>query len=178
MTNYLKYYDLERYLFEEVGPSFRSSGTLDPVDFYTILIWKANRAKTRHRDRLSKHAAGFEGAVQEIASELHGCPDRKGKLSFLIGDKWKFRLPTASAILTVLYPDDFTVYDVRVCNALGDHSGLDQKSDFDEMWAGYERFIGQVRDTTPAGLSLRNKDRYLWGKSFYADVQKDLGLTP
>ena len=33
--------------------------------------------------------------------------------------KWAFRLPTASAILTVLYPDVFTVYDRRVCKVLG-----------------------------------------------------------
>ena len=26
--------------------------------------------------------------------------------------RWKFRLPTASAILSVLYPDMFTIYDV------------------------------------------------------------------
>ena len=31
---------------------------------------------------------------------------------------WKLRLPTASAVLTVLYPEDFTVYDQRVCKML------------------------------------------------------------
>lgn len=47
--DYLKYYDVEKYLLEEVGKRFRETGELEPADFYTILIWKAERAKNRHK---------------------------------------------------------------------------------------------------------------------------------
>jgi hypothetical protein len=71
MTDYLKYYDLEHYLLEEVGPRFRSSGAIEPIDLFMILIWKANRAKTKIRDKLKKQANGnFSDAVGQIAAAL------------------------------------------------------------------------------------------------------------
>ena len=56
--DYGKFYYLERYLLEEVGPRFRSSGILEPIDLFMIFIWKANRAKTRVRDNLKNRAKG------------------------------------------------------------------------------------------------------------------------
>lgn len=32
--------------------------------------------------------------------------------------KWEFFLPTAAAILTILYPDEFAIFDWRVCDEL------------------------------------------------------------
>ena len=34
VTDFIKFYDLERYLFNEVGPRFRSSGVIEPVDLF------------------------------------------------------------------------------------------------------------------------------------------------
>ena len=48
-------------------------------------------------------------------------------MRILIED-WAFRLPMASAILTVLYPDSFTVYDIRVCSELQNHHGVRNKN--------------------------------------------------
>jgi hypothetical protein len=80
----------------------------------------------------------------------------------------------ASAILATLYPDDFTVYDYRVCDLLGGFHNLAAQSKFDNVWRGYELFRDQVRQSTPADLSLRDKDRYLWGKSASAQLVRDL----
>jgi hypothetical protein len=81
--------------------------------------------------------------------------------------KWGFRLPTASAILTVLYPEEFTVYDARVCEVLGGFGGLGDRKWSPEMWREYRRFVDAVRTNAeaPAALSLRDRDRWLWGKS-------------
>lgn len=38
--NYLKYFDDEAYLLDEVAPRFRETGHIDPADFYMMLIWK------------------------------------------------------------------------------------------------------------------------------------------
>ena|SRR2546425_10517940 len=116
--NYLDYYDDETYLLR-VGERFRQTGKIEPADFYMILVWKANRAKNYHRDRLKDIAGGsFETAVSTIASELFSATEEKLRLEILLG-KWKFALPTASAILTILYPKDFTIYDYRVCKEVG-----------------------------------------------------------
>ena len=49
-TDYRKFYNLEEYLLGEVGPRFRTSGIIRPIDMFMIFIWKANRAKTKYKD--------------------------------------------------------------------------------------------------------------------------------
>jgi hypothetical protein len=169
--NYVKFYHLERYLFDEVGPRFRSSGTIDPVDLFMIFVWKSNRAKTRVRDNLKNRANGsFTDAASKIASALSRAKDQKERLGVLMRD-WGLRLPMASAILTVLYPDDFTVYDVRVCSML--QIACKDMPFSDRCWEEYDSYKSALCKNTPPELSLRDKDRYLWGKSFWEDAMRD-----
>lgn len=158
--DYAKFYHLERYLLEEVGPQFRSSGTIDPVDLFMIFVWKANRAKTRVRDRLKGHANGsFSNAALEISRALYAAKDHKERLGILMRD-WGLRLPMASAILTILYPKDFTVYDVRVCDML-QITCRDLRFS-DKCWKEYETYKEALCKNTPQDLCLRDKDRFLW----------------
>jgi hypothetical protein len=172
-TDYLKFYDNERYLLDEVGPRFRETGELEPADFYTLLIWKAERDKNQHKKRLAKIAGSFGNAVQQIASELHHSIDHKHRLELLI-DKWEFALPTASAILTILYSDAFTVFDWRVCEEVGcDYKPWPSRWFSDAMWSHYESFKQAVINVTPAHLSLRDKDRFLIGRSTRKSIEND-----
>ena len=167
---YRKFYHLEEYLLGEVGPRFRTSGIIRPIDMFMIFIWKANRAKTKIRDNLKKRANGnFGDAVTKIAAALSATKDRKERLAILMRD-WGLRLPVASAILTVLYPTDFTVYDTRVCKMLG----LDYRpwlAFSENSWIEYEHYRKTVCSNTPPGLTLRNRDKYLWGKSLWTDAK-------
>jgi hypothetical protein len=86
---------------------------------------------------------------------------------------WGFRLPTATAILTVLFPRQFTVYDMRVCESLGAFRKLENRRFSEELWKNYLSFKREIRNAAPSVLSLRDKDRYLWGKSFHKQVVKD-----
>jgi hypothetical protein len=170
VCDYHKFYDLERYLLREVGPRFRASGVIEPVDLFMIFIWKANRAKTKTRDALKKRANGnFSAAVTQIAAALFATKDRKERLAILMRD-WGLRLPMASAILTVLYPKDFTVYDRRVCDMLKLRY-RDWPPFSEKRWNEYERYQDAVCRSTPPGLSLRDRDRFLWGKSLRKDAK-------
>jgi hypothetical protein len=42
----------------------------------------------------------------------------------------------------------------------------------DSGWLDYEQYKAAVIENTPPHLCLRDKDRYLWGKSFYDDASK------
>jgi hypothetical protein len=68
--------------------------------------------------RLERLGGSFSSAVSKIASALAETLEPKDncKRSCVIGS---FRLPMVTAILTVLYPLDFTVYDICVCDGLG-----------------------------------------------------------
>jgi len=136
--DYTKFYHLERYLLEEVGPRLRSSGDIDPIDLFMIFVWKSNRAKTRVRDNLKRRANGsFSEATSKIARALSYAKNQKERLGILMRD-WGLRLPMASAILTILYPEDFTVYDVRVCQML--QIDCKDASFSDSCWQEYERY--------------------------------------
>lgn len=170
--DYARFHNLESYLFESVGPQFRESQRISPTDFYILLSWKANRSKNKGRDRLVRLGGDFQSAVKSIASSLASAHDQKARLRCLMVD-WGFRLPIASAILAVLYPDEFTVYDVRVSGELNDFKRLGGRSYSDRLWSDYEKFRDAVSLAVPQKNSLREKDHYLWGRSFYRGIKKD-----
>ena len=174
MPNYVDYYHLERYLFETVSPRFCSVKSLNAFDFFCIVIWKANRAKSKIAARLLSHGhKTIDGAVQSLLSEVSSTESPSAKLSVLVNG-WGFRLPMASAILTVLYPDVFTVYDVRVCDVISDFHALNGIVNPERLWDGYARYCKAVEAAAPLGLSLRDKDRWLWGKSFATQLQDSI----
>lgn len=174
--SFRKYYSLERYLFDEIGPQFRSSGRLDPVDLYFVFAWKSNRAKNKTKNRLAQKAGTFQRAAAMISSALCKATSDEQRLLILM-DIWGLRLPTATALLSVLYPDRFTVYDVRVCSELGRFSEIVNWRFTPKLWNQYRQFVAAVRSAVPARMSLRDKDRYLWGKSWYEAAIAQVRLT-
>ena len=174
---YLKFYDDEAYLLDVVGPRFLQTGELTAPDFYMLLVWKANRAKNFHRARLKSLVPSgvFQDAVAAIAEELYAAEHPEDRLRLLM-TRWGFYLPTASAILTLLWPEEFTVYDYRVCELLGWGQHLAQRDYSDALWTDYQKFLRLVEANTPEGLSLRDKDRWLTGKSYREDVERECGL--
>lgn len=177
MDDFRQYYYLESYLFETVGPRFREQDFLSAFDLFCIAIWKANRAKSNFAKRIMSQDSGkgldLDERVKQLTKSLSEQPTAKDKMRYLI-KSCGFRLPTASAILTVLYPEVFTVYDFRVCAALEEPYNLQNRTKFDSLWKGYSEYKAKVERSAPEGLSLRDKDRYLWGKSFYTDLKKDI----
>lgn len=93
---------------------------------------------------------------------------------------WTLTLSMATAVLTVLYPEEFTAYDSRVCESLKAFQNLRNLKYSEKLWKGYQDFKREVRDATPDHLRLRDKDRYLWGKSWYEQLRKDIehGFPP
>jgi hypothetical protein len=172
--DYRKFYDLENYLFEEVSKHFSELGCLKAFDFFCIVIWKANRSKSKIAKRLlSKGHPDLNTAVIALTKSLANAEGNKARMKILIED-WGFLLPMASAILTVLYPTSFTIYDFRVCEVLGGFHNLVNKTNFDSLWNGYESFIAAVNKVGPSEYSLRDKDRWSWGKSFSQQLEKDI----
>ena len=176
-------YSLESYLFSHVTQTFHANGWLSAFDFFCIVIWKANRAKSKIARRLlaTTGAKTLEDAVSLVTSTLAATPDPRERFDLLV-DRWGLRLPMATAVLAVLYPNEFSVYDYRVCAVLAHEcgvTGLDKLGNVvnsDHRWEGYQAFLGAVRDAAP-GRSLRSADRALWGTSFASDLDRDIAST-
>lgn len=159
-----KYYNLEEYIFDEVRQNFFKRGYLTASEFFCIIIWKANRAKTKIKDKLSK-LGPVSRVVKKITEEIFKAENSYSKLNLLF-KKWRFGMPMASAILSVLYPDKFTVYDYRVREQLGLKNIYSVKKYFEYFLPRIQKIAKESKTT------LREVDKELWGKSFFQDLEK------
>jgi len=169
--DFIKYYFLEDYLFKKVKNNFQKHGYLTPEEFFCIVIWKSNRAKTAIKRKLLKFG-DLRKTVKKLTIEISNTRGREQKLKLLL-TSWKFSLPMATAILTVLYPNEFTIYDVRVRGQVGilkDFAG--HKNQVERY---FDEFLPKVKKAS-AQKGLRDKDRELWGKSFYESLEEFLKI--
>jgi len=174
--DYKMFHDLESYVFGEVHDRFHQRGHLEAFDFFSIVIWKANRAKSKVARNLLSAGNGHDNLDEAVKALTFGISQQAGpkeRMQYL-WEKWNFRLAMASAILTVLYPNEYTIYDVRVCQTLDAFHNLKNLLNFEKVWTGYQAYKHKVQVTAPSELSLRDKDRYLWGQSFYQQLNKDI----
>lgn len=170
----LDLYNLERYLLGTVSQRFHAQGYLNAFDFFCIIIWKANRAKSQvARGLLRRSGLSLESTVHHLTAALASAPTDRDRFEILV-ETWGLRLPMVSAILTMLYPNQFTVYDVRACEMLDGFHSIASRQRLDSLWTGYQEFQEAVRRRTPEGLSLRDKDRWLWSHSFADQLRGDL----
>lgn len=164
-------YDLEGYLLEVVSTRFAAKQTLDPFDFFAIVIWKSNRSKTKIRQGLAAAGLSVEALMRQVGQA--GSPEAKmGVLLAVHG----IGLSIASAILSVCYPEEFTVLDYRAWKTLQQLgvAGLPAKPPHNVPT--YLQYCGVCRDLAGrVGLSLRDLDRALWARSWERDLLRLIG---
>ena len=168
----LKLYDIENYILTDVKSFFLKNGHINIFDFFCIIIWKANRAKSKIANRLLKNYNSLDESIKDLTSKIYLAKTEKDKLQVLIVE-FGFRLPTASAILSLLYPEHFTIYDIRVCDTFKEYKGIDNLT-FENLWTKYCEYIKSVKEYGNLEISLRDKDRLLWGKSFQEQLENNI----
>jgi hypothetical protein len=91
--DYRIFYDLENYLFDEVSRRFSENGYLETFDFFCVIIWKANRSKSKIAKRLlSKSHRDLDSAVIALTKSLATAANDKTRMKILIKD-WGFFYP-------------------------------------------------------------------------------------
>lgn len=172
--DYLEFYDLEEYLLSKVRRCFHVNESLSAFDFFLIVRWKSNRARPMIAEGLrEERCTNLDDAVRDLTHEIHRARDHGTRCGILIRCRG-IGLPMATAILTVLYPEDFTVYDRRACNALGGFWNIGNRTTPARIWEGYKGFREAVRERTPGKLSLRDKDRWLWTKDWVEKLKREI----
>jgi hypothetical protein len=90
-------------------------------------------------------------------------------------------LPMSSAILSVCYPDNFSIYDYRVCEelwkfkrTLGNFEKLSYRTNPDRLWSGCSEFLAAVEQASPGISPLRDCDRFLWARSAANQLEEDI----
>lgn len=173
---YLTQYDLEKYIFNNiVRKRFKKKGFLCAYDFFCIVIWKVNRSKISIIKKLLKHSRidNLEEAVYFLTSGINEIPESKEKLRHLIND-WNLKLSSATAILSALFPEEFTFYDKEICGKLNNFHDIGKLTSFDDVWIEYYAYKQKVQQASQERVSLRDKDPYLWVESFSTQLIKDI----
>jgi len=175
LRKYLKYYSLGDYLFKDIHKNFQTRGHLTHEEFFAIVIWKSNRAKTKIKNGIEKSGK----TIRAITSEVFHAETPEQKLKILTS-VFSIGVPIASAILTVCYPDDFTIIDYRALASLKKDFGEEVEGDPASQkypYAAYFNYLNKCKNLAHKyNLSLREFDQVLWGKDFYegANGLKDL----
>src|SRR4030042_677004 len=105
LQNYLKYYSLEDYLFGEVNRNFQERHYLIPEEFFAIVFWKRKPAAFQIAPQWNG-----QPSIEEVTRKIYDKPDGRGKMEILDAIT-EIGPAIASAILTVCYPEEFTVID-------------------------------------------------------------------
>lgn len=168
--DYIEYYFIEERFFLEIYKFFHREKYLTPKHFFSIIIWKRNASKVIIKEKLGKPLGV---AIKNLTKKIALAKSKEGRLEILIKQPG-FKLAMASAVLTVLYPDDFTVYDYRVRGQL---NYPDITYDRNVINRYFEEYVDQVRKkgrkiARDPKLSLRDCDRLLWAKSWYEDLEE------
>ncbi len=159
---YVKYYFLENYLFRDVSSNFKKHGYLTPEEFFTIIIWKSNRTKTKILNSIAKNGK----TIRAIMLEVSRAETPEQKLDILNSVPY-IGIPIASAILSVCYPNNFTVADYRACTAIKEY-GKEIAGNPTTSRSAYFEYLRECKElASKHNLSLRDFDRMLWAKDFY-----------
>src|SRR5580698_4356212 len=103
VTDYRDYYlsNLEGYLLGQVRTNFQQFSFLSASEFFCIVIWKANRAKSKIARKLLRESdcGSLDEAVRKLTEDIAQAGSAEARMRVLV-EEWKFWLPMASAILT------------------------------------------------------------------------------
>jgi hypothetical protein len=164
-VNYIEFYNEETLLFEKIGPEFQRGKDPSVIDFETLLAWKSDRPGDAHWMRLSNICTTIEDAVAGLCADIRSAENHEARLNVLMR-KWGFLLPTAATILTVFYPEFFTMYDERTRRQTSTEN-WSQRRFTPKLWKHYCEFKDKIIALASPGLTLRDADRYVMGKDTY-----------
>ena len=109
IKRYIELYDTENYLFKVIGPAVRKRGYFLFDEFYKICMWKSARQKQRYIEN--------KDSIEKISWAVFEEKDETKKMEFLCKLKG-VSIPTASALLSVVYPEKYAVIDIRCLETL------------------------------------------------------------
>ncbi|MGY1825955.1 hypothetical protein [Blastococcus sp. SYSU DS0541] len=140
--------DYDHQVLKVIGPAVAERDFYTRDEFLAVCRWKTRRT-TR------SVATNTAEDVQDLTETALAAPERLRHriLALLAG----VRTPTASALLMVADPKQFTVIDYRSVEALQAHGELGPG------WPGYVDYLERCRAIAHAvGTDLRQLDRALW----------------
>ncbi len=150
LQKYIALYDTEKYLFDVVGPITRKRGYLTFDDFYKICMWKSARQKQRYTKN--------KQIIEKITKDAFLEKDEKEIIKILCDKLEGVGIPTASALLTVVFPEKYAIIDIRCLSVLREKFKLKIGKYISlSTWLKYlntMREISKENDVTPREMDM------------------------
>ena len=140
---YLDLYNIEDYLFKIIGSRARKRGFLEFDEFYQICMWKSVRQKQNYLKN--------KKIVEDISRKAFAESDESVKLGQLLTLRG-VGIPTASAILTIVFPERYAVIDIRCIQMLNKLGSKIRENITPKRWLEYlnkMRELAQENNLTP-----------------------------
>ena len=148
---YVMLYSLEDYLFSVVGPQIKKRGYINFDDFYKIAMWKSARQKPNYLQNKNNIES-----ISKDAFLIKGELEKMDKLCSLKG----VGIPTASAILTIVYPENYAVIDVRCIEMLQELGYSIKKTITPNNWLIYLDIVRKIAKEN--NITSRDVDKALF----------------
>jgi hypothetical protein len=169
-------YDPESRVFPRIADA--ESPQLSKRDVLLILKWKLGRVKGSNYKTISDdNMAKINQAIRKAGDSGQEI-DALGALGEIPG----IGLAVATAILTVCYPDNFSIIDERVLEVLDlvPSTAKDKSKYTTEDWTAkeyFDKFLPKVKERSMEwGSTLRDTDRALWGLSVNQDIEETIAI--
>jgi len=154
-------YDPEGRIFPHI--SRLSPPRVEPLELALILKWKFGRFKKTDK-AIIKRIKVINKAIRLAAT----CGKEIDAVTALCTIKG-IKISGASAILTICYPDRFTIIDKRVLDMLSISPSDASKWTPADYWS---RFVPLIQTFSKRhALTLRQADQVLWGASVFRDIR-------
>lgn len=132
---YIEQYDLEKALFE-LGKEIKRRGWLSKDEFLTICLWKSRRPKNLYMQNSNKTIKQISEACFKEINEIK-------KIQLLI-ELRGVGIPTASAILSIVDPENYPIIDERCIQSLNDLSYIKWTTINENRWIEYLNIIRKI----------------------------------
>lgn len=132
---YLALYNVEDYLFKVVGPKIRARGFILFDEFYQIGMWKSARQKQNYLKN--------KDTVEDISKRAFLEKDELLKLE-IFRELKGVGIPTASAILTIVFPEQYAVIDIRCIQMLREKGISIKETISNKRWLEYLKIMRDI----------------------------------
>lgn len=132
---YIDQYDLEKRIFQ-LGDEISNRGWLNKNEFLTICLWKSRRPKKLYN-------LNSESKIKSLTKSAFKENDELKKIRKLTELKG-VRIPTASAILSVLNPKEYPIIDVRCIQSLEELKAINWKTITENNWIKYLKIVREL----------------------------------
>ncbi len=151
IPNIKKYIEIygEGYLFNVIGPRVKKRGYFKFSEFYDICMWKSARQKQRYIQN--------RDIIEEISKKAFAEKDERRKMKILSKNLDGVGIPTASALLTVVYPESYAVIDIRCLEMLRKMNCNINKYPSLNIWGKYLKIMrewSKENSVTPRELDM------------------------